>query len=517
MSLLLGIDIGTSSVKVLAIDPQGHVRASASASYPVLQPETGWSEQDPQEWWQGCVTAIRAVLASPSLGPDAASQVVGIGLSGQMHGSVLLDKKAKDHAGAEARALRPAILWNDQRTAAECRQIESEMGGRRRLVEYVGNAALTGFTLPKLLWVRGHEPQVWAKVAHVLLPKDFIRLKLTGELATDVGDASGTLAFNVDDRAWSRPVMSRLNMDPALFPTAHESAAVTGRLSPWAAQQTGLSAGTIVVGGSGDNQVGAVGAGVVSPGLVLATLGTSGVIYAHSERPHKDLPLPAGATCGRVHTMCAATGTQREPRGWCITGVALSAAGSLQWVHDQLFPQTSYDQLLAEAESVEPGCDGLVFLPYLTGERCPYAEPGARGGWMGLTSRHGRAHMIRAVIEGVTFSMAQILDLVRSVGVPVSAVRLGGGGAKSALWRQMQADMYGCQVSTTNTEEGPAFGAALLAGVGAGLWNSVPEATAATVRQTESRDPGPQALQYARSRAVHNALWPAIREIVTAP
>lgn len=514
MSLLLGIDVGTSSVKVIAIDTAGQVLATASASYPLLQPQTGWTEQNPQDWWAATIAATRELLAKPALGHSPSDRIKGVGLSGQMHGSVLLDKHAKDGAASQTQALRPALLWNDQRTAAECAQIEKEMGGRRRLVEYVGNAALTGFTLPKLLWVRGHEAHIWARVAHVLMPKDFIRLKLTGELATDVGDASGTLVFNVDERSWSSSVISRMDLNRSIFPPVHESAAVTGGISAWAAAQTGLRAGTIVVGGSGDNQAGAVGAGVVSPGLVLATLGTSGVLYAHADRPRKDLP-DGNLTPGRLHTMCAATGTESHRTGWCLTGVALSAAGSLQWARDQLFPTATFDQLIQEAATIEPGCDGLVFLPYLTGERCPYAEPGARGGWIGLSSRHNRAHLVRAIIEGVTFSMAQILDLVRSVGVPVSAVRIGGGGARSALWRQMQADLYGCQVVTTNTEEGPAFGAALLAGVGGGIWKSVAEATGATIRQTEHRDPGPQAPLYARSRAIHHALWPAIRDIVS--
>ncbi|GMV25437.1 MAG: xylulokinase [Phycisphaerae bacterium] len=513
MAILLGIDVGTSSVKALAIDTAGRVLATASASYPLLQPQTGWTEQDPADWWNATVQAVRAVLASPALGP--AATVAGVGLSGQMHGSVLLDRHARDNSAADARALRPALLWNDQRTAAECSQIERDLGGRRRAVELVGNAPLTGFTLPKLLWVRGHEPHIWSKVATVLMPKDFIRLKLTGELATDVGDASGTLLFNVDDRSWSDEAIRRVGIDRGLLPPAFESAAVTGRVSAWAARQTGLPEGAIVVGGSGDNQAGAVGSGVVSPGFVLATLGTSGVIYAHAEAPRKDLP-PEGVTPGRLHTMCAATGTDRHRRGWCVTGVTLSAAGSLQWVRDQLFPQSSFDDLLDQAATVEPGCDGLVFLNYLTGERCPYADPAARGGWIGLTARHTRAHMIRAVIEGVTFSMAQILDLVRSIGVPVRAVRIGGGGAKSALWRQMQADLYGLPVITTNTEEGPAFGAALLAGVGANVWTSVEEATRATIREDEHRDPGPDAPRYAEARRRHQELWPAIRDIVTS-
>ncbi|MCC6426420.1 MAG: xylulokinase [Phycisphaerales bacterium] len=512
MSLLLGIDLGTSSVKAIAIDPTGCVLGSASASYPLLQPQTGWAEQEPDDWWRGTIEAVRTLLSQPTLGPDAAQRIVGIGLSGQMHGSVLLGKGATDAAASQAKSLRPALLWNDQRTAAECRQIEQELGGRRRMVELVGNAALTGFTLPKLLWVRGNEPHIWARVKHILLPKDFIRLKLTGELATDVGDASGTLAFDTDKRTWSEPVMRRLGLDPAIFPRIHESAAITGRISSWAAKETGLKEGTIVVGGSGDNQAGAVGAGVVSPKLVLATLGTSGVIYAHADQPRRDLPKDGDP--GRLHTMCAGTGTAAAPHGWCMTGVTLSAAGSLQWVRDQLFPQSSFEDLLREAQLAQPGSDGLLFINHLTGERCPYPEPAARGGWIGLTARHTKADLIRSVIEGVTFTMGQILDLVRSVGVPVSTVRLGGGGAKSELWRQLQADVFGCEVVVTNTEEGPALGAALLAGVGAGLWKSVEEATTATIRETELRGPGPDADRYRQSRIRHAAMWPAIRPVL---
>lgn len=514
MTLLLGIDVGTSSVKAVVIDTAGHVLATASAEHPMLQPRTGWTEQDPGEWWNGAVLAVRQALSSPGLGDNPADRVAGIGLSGQMHGSVLLDRRARDRHGADAVALRPAILWNDQRTAAECVQIEKESGGRRRLVELVGNAAMTGFTLPKLLWVRGHEPHLWARVAHLLLPKDFIRLKLTGEIATDVGDASGTLLFNVDDRAWHGGLIHRLDFSPSILPPVFESAAVTGHISPWAASQTGLRAGTPVVGGSGDNQAGAVGAGVVGRGLVLATLGTSGVVYAHADAPRKDLPTD-GEAPGRLHTMCAATGTDQDRRGWCVTGVTLAAAGSLHWTRDQIFPGTPFDELVHEAQSAEPGCDGLVFLPYLTGERCPYAEPAARGGWIGLTSRHSRAHLVRSVMEGVTFSMGQILDLVRSAGVPVEAVRLGGGGARSTLWRQMLADVMNCPVVTTNTEQGPAFGAAMLGGVGAGIWKSVESAAAEVVQMIETRDPGPDATRYAESQERHRALWPAIREIIT--
>lgn len=516
MTLLLGIDVGTSSVKAVVIDTAGQVLATASVEHPLIQPRIGWSEQDPGTWWDGTAAAVRHVLATPSLGNNPAERIAGVGLSGQMHGSVLLDRRAREHQGAHAQPLRPAILWNDQRTAAECSQIEKEAGGRRSLVERVGNAALTGFTLPKLLWVRGHEPHLWAKVAHVLLPKDFIRLKLTGDLATDVGDASGTLLFNVDERAWHGGMLDRLGVSPAILPPVYESAAVTGRITPWAATQTGLREGTPVVGGSGDNQAGAVGAGVVSRGHVLATLGTSGVVYAHADEPRKDLP-PGDATPGRLHTMCAATGTDRDRRGWCVTGVTLSAAGSLHWARDRVFDGASFDGLMREAESASPGCDGLVFLPYLTGERCPYADPDARGGWIGLSSSHSRAHLIRSILEGVTFSMGQVLDLVRSTGVPADAVRVGGGGARSSLWLQMLADVMRVPIESTNTEEGPAFGAALLAGVGAGIWPSVEAAASNTVRITRVHSPGPDSHRYEQSRERHRALWPAIRGIITTP
>jgi xylulokinase len=366
------------------------------------------------------------------------------------------------------------------------------------LVELVGNAALAGFTLPKLLWIRKHLPRIWEATACFMLPKDFVRLKLTGEAATDVGDASGILLFDVVKRGWSDRAIQAFGIERRLLARVVESCEVAGRITAWAAGETGLKEGTLVVGGSGDNQCGAVGAGVVSPGVVLATLGTSGVMFAHAGAPKKDLP-GAGAPSGRLHTMCSGTGTASDRTGWCITGCMLSAAGCLQWVHDKLFPGLSYDELFAEAAGAPPGCEGLIFLPYLTGERCPYPNPEARGGWIGLTSRHTRAHLVRAVIEGVTFAMGQILDLVRSTGVPVERVLLGGGGAKSALWRQLQADVYGIQVETTNAEEGPAFGAALMAAVGVGAYASVPEACEATISTVGITKPS--ATEYGASRA----------------
>lgn len=509
MPLLLGIDVGTSAVKVVICDDRGGVRATASAAYPLSRPRPGWSEQDPRDWWTGTVAAVREALRR---GGAPAGEVVGVGLSGQMHGSVFLPRRALESGGREADPLRPAILWNDQRTGAQCAAIEAAAGGRRRLVELVGNAALPGFTLPKILWVREHEPDCYRRTAAILLPKDYIRLRLTGAPATDVGDASGLLLLDVDERRYSERALSLFGIDGALLPPVVESATVTGRVTGWAAEQTGLAPGTPVVGGSGDNQAGAIGAGVVGPGMVLATLGTSGVIYAHADRPRKDLGGPRTPP-GRVHTMCAATGSGGRPGGWCVTGCMLSAAGSLQWVRDTLFPGDEIATLLGEAQGTPPGSAGLVFLPYLTGERCPHPDPHARGGWIGLTARHTRGHLIRAVLEGVAFGMAQILDLQRSIGVEVVSARVGGGGAKSALWRQMLADLFGVPVATTNTEEGPAYGGALLAGVGAGVWSSVTDACRTAITETDRVVPDvPGAAAYAPARRVYESLYHDLKD-----
>lgn len=505
MARLLGIDLGTSAVKALVCDERGDLRAAASATYPISRPRPLWSEQDPREWWAATARAIREALDRSG---TRAEDVAAVGLSGQMHGAVLLTRDGVESRGTRADPLRPAILWNDQRTGAQCDRIEHAAGGRRALVELVGNAALPGFTLPKLLWVREHEPQIWQQTASVLLPKDYIRFCLTGDLATDMGDASGLLLMDVDHRRYSEAALAKFEIDPRLLPRIVESAAVTGTVSAHAAGLTGLRAGTPVVGGSGDNQAGAIGAGVVQPGMILATLGTSGVIYAHADRPRKDLGDPPG----RVHTMCSATGGDRAPGQWCITGCMLSAAGSLQWCSETLWPKTPLDTLLKEAESAPPGSGGLVFLPYLTGERCPYPDPLARAGWIGLTTRHTRAHMVRAVLEGVACGMGQILDLQRSIGVQASGVRVGGGGARSPLWRRMLADCFGTTVASTNTEEGPAYGAALLAGVGAGLWPSVEAACAACIAETDHVHPDTSNPSVPpETRRVYGELYPDLK------
>lgn len=502
MSRLLGIDVGTSATKAVLTGADARVIATASAPHPSARPRPAWSEQDPRDWWASACAAVADVLKR-SPGP-----VRALGLSGQMHGSVLLDRSAVASGGEQAEPLRPAILWNDQRTAAECDEIERLAGGRRALVRMAGNAALTGFTLPKLFWIRRHEPDLWRRAAALLLPKDYVGFRLTGVPATDVGDACGTLLFDVDRRAWSDSACRLFDIDPSILPPAYESGVMTGTVTAAAAAQTGLAEGTPVIAGSGDNQAGAIGAGVVSPGMVLATLGTSGVLYAHADRPRKDDADPAAA--GRTHTMCAADGDARRPGAWCVTGCMLSAAGSLQWCRDALFPGETFDTLLAEAASAPAGSAGLVFLPYLTGERCPYPDPLARAGWIGLTSRHTRAHLVRAVLEGVTFSLAQILALFRAIGVDARAARVGGGGAKSPLWRRMLADVLGLPVAMTNTEEGPAYGAALLAGVGVGVWSGVVPACQAAVRETEVIPPGDPA-PYAPAREAFDRLYADLR------
>ncbi|MFN0131596.1 MAG: xylulokinase [Phycisphaerales bacterium] len=503
--MLLGIDIGTSAAKAVICDEGGRVLGAGAAEYPLSRPHVNWSEQDPRDWWAGAIAATHAALSSEGVArAGGAAAVAGVGLSGQMHGSVLLGADAVAGDGRDAQPLRPAILWNDQRTAHECAEIEDRAGGRAALVGLVGNAALPGFTLPKLLWVRRHEPDVFARTRLVLLPKDYVRLRLTGQAATDVGDASGVLLLDVDRRAWSPRAIEIARIDSSLLPRVLESATSAGGLTAWAAGVLGLRAGIPVAAGSGDNQCGAIGAGVVRPGLALTTLGTSGVVYAHAEAPRRDLVDLARP--GRLHTMASATGDSRRAGGWCVTGCMLSAAGALQWCRDTIAPGVAFDALLAEAARVRPGCDGLAFLPHLTGERCPYPDPDARGGWIGLTARHGRGHLVRAVLEGVSFTLARIMGIVREIGVPVRASRVGGGGARSILWRQMLADCQRCPVASTNTEDGPALGAAILGGVAAGVLPTVEVACDAMIHETEVLEPDARA-PYAEAMAAHARLY----------
>lgn len=509
MRVVVGVDVGTSGTKVVACDEAGGVLASASAAHEICHARPGWSEQDPRWWWEAACAAMREVCAAA---PVRAGQVAGVGLSGQMHGSVFLDGTALEgpQRAQGAEPIRPALLWNDQRTAAECEQIERAAGGRLALVTKVGNAALPGFTAPKMLWLREHEPANFARVAAVCLPKDYVRLRLTGALGTDVGDASGTLLFDPAARAWRPDVCESIGLDAGLLPRAHESAAVAGRVMGAAAARTGAPEGTPVAAGSGDNMTSAVGCGVIEPGQVAAVLGTSGVIICHADRPAVD---DDAQTPGRTHTMCAADGGGSAGKAgrWVLTGCTLSAAGCLQWVRSALFPERSYDELIAEARETPPGAGGLLFLPYLTGERCPHPDPTARGAFVGLTARHTRGHLVRAVVEGVCLTMAQILEIMRAEGVRPESIRLTGGAAKSSFWRQTLADATGCEVVTMIAEEGPAYGAAILAAVGAGVFESVSEACGAWISERKRIGPGADAARYAAPGRVHAGLYHDLR------
>ncbi len=497
---LLGIDIGTSGTKTLVCTHEGTVTATVTAEHPISQPRPGWSEQDPADWWRSTRAAVNAVMSKAGLEP---ADVTAIGLSGQMHGSVFL--------GSGTDPLRPAILWNDQRTAPQCRAIESLAGGRAKLIDMVGNPALTGFTAPKILWVREHEPAIYEKTKHILLPKDYIRLLMTREYATEVGDASGTLLLDVKNRRWNRDLLSLLGIDPDLLPDCHESHVVTGQLTPDAADALGLAPGTPVVGGSGDQPAGAVGNGIVRAGVVSATLGTSGVMFAHADTPTYDPQ-------GRVHTMCSAVEGQ-----WCVFGCMLSAGGSFQWFRNTFAAAETaaareqnvdpYELLIQQAEQAPPGSEGLFFLPYLTGERCPHPDPDARGGWVGLTARHGRAHMIRSLLEGVTYGMADALHIMNEMGLNPQTIRLSGGGARSGFWRQLQTDIYARRTAVINTDEGPAYGVALLAGVGTGVWPSVPEACAAAIQEVQSLEPDSvHAAVYQKHHEQYRRLYPALKD-----
>lgn len=500
MSAFLGIDVGTSGTKTLAIDPSGKTLADAMETYPCYVPKPLWSEQDPEDWWQATIRSVRKAVKQARLKPG---EVKGIGLSGQMHGSVFLDKRDK--------VIRRAILWNDQRTAAECAEMEQAVGGRKNLIKLVANPAMTGFTAPKILWLRNHEPRHFEKTRKVLLPKDEIRRRMTGEYATEVSDASGMLLLDVAKRRWSTKLLSALQLDVELLATCYESEDVTGRLTPRAAKALGLTTDCVVVGGAGDCAAGAVGNGIVNRGVLSTSIGTSGVVFVHSD----DVKIDPE---GRVHTFCHAV------RGkWHMMGVNLSAGGSLQWFRNALCEadwskakrakREIYDLLTEEAKAVSPGSEGLFFLPYLSGERTPHADPDARGCFVGLTLAHGRGHLTRAIMEGVTYSMRDSLEIFHALGVPVRQIRASGGGARSLLWRQIQADAFGRKVVTINTEEGPAYGVALLAAVGAGEFKNVREACAATIRVVQETAPRRAARSYYdRAFPIYQQLYQSLKD-----
>ncbi len=494
----LGLDIGTSGTKALLLSPDGRVLAAAESPHTLLTPKPGWTEQQPAEWWKACILSTKAALKKAKLKPDA---VKAIGLSGQMHGSVFLD--------ASGKVLRPALLWNDQRTAAQCREIEERAGGREGVIQRVSNPALTGFTAPKILWLRENEPAKYEKCRQILLPKDYIRYRLTNEYCSEVSDASGTLLLDVKARTWHREMIALLGIDMALLPRLVESQEITGNLSAEAAREIGLPGGIPVVGGAGDQAAGAVGTGVVLHGLVSAAMGTSGVIFAASPGPQTD-PL------GRVHTMCHAV-----PGMWCVFGCMLSAGGSFQYMRNTFFadeikkakdPGAIYPKMIAEAQIAPPGSENLYFLPYLTGERCPHPDPHARAGFIGLTPRHNRSHLLRATLEGITFGMREQIDIFRQMGIPIEQIRASGGGARSDFWRQLQADMYKAPVVTINASEGAALGAAILAAVGAGAFGSVPEACKGIIRVKDKSNPVKKMMQfYDRQYAGYAALYPALK------
>ncbi len=493
MAYLIGMDVGTTGAKALLIDGSGAVRASATSEYPMYTPRPQWAEQDPHDWWRAAVDALRRLLQHAGVKGE---EIDAIGLTGQMHGMVMLDAKGE--------VLRPCIMWNDQRTAAQCEWIMSTVG-RERFLELTLNPALPGFTAPKIIWTRENEPEVYAQAAQVLLPKDYIRYRLTGVYATEVSDASGTVLLDVSQRRWSEPVLEALGIPPSWLPQVVESPTITGRITAEVAELTGLKAGTPVVGGGGDQAASGVGTGIVEPGLVSVTMGTSGVVFAYTEEPSRDPE-------GRLHTFCHAV-----PHKWHVMGVTLSAGGSFRWFRDalgleernvaRLTDVDTYEILTAEAAQAPAGCEGLLFLPYLTGERTPYADANARGSFVGLTLRHDKRHLVRAVLEGVAYSLRDCIELFRDLAIPVNQVRAVGGGARSLVWRQIIADVFGAELVTINVTDSTAFGAALLAGVGAGTFASVPEACAQTIRIVDRVEP------IAANEAIYNEYYPVYRSL----
>jgi xylulokinase len=475
MSIVLGLDVGTSGTKAVAIDETGKLLASALVEYPLLTPKPDWAEQSPAEWKRAALEALTFLAKAPEVN---AADVKGLGLTGQMHGSVFLD--------ANNNVLRNAILWCDQRTAKQCDDITGKVGAKK-LIEMVCNPALTGFTAPKILWLRDNEPEVYEKVRKVLLPKDYVRYELTGEFATDVADASGTLLFDVKNRAWHTELMSMLDVPADFMPKAFEGPEVTGTLSKEAAGITGLPEGMPVVAGGGDQAAGGVGCGIVRTGVISSTVGTSGVVFAFAD----DVCLDPE---GRVHTFCHSV-----PGKWHVMGVVLSAGGSLRWYRDALCNEEKtlaaetgrdpYEYITEAASAVPLGSEGLLFLPYLTGERTPHKDPYAKGAFVGLSLRHEKPHMARAVLEGVAYAMRDSLEIIREMGVPIEQVRASGGGAKSPFWRQVQADVNAAPLATINVDEGPAYGAAILATVATGLYASVEEACDAIINVVDTCEP----------------------------
>jgi xylulokinase len=493
---LLGIDVGTGGTRVVLVDSDGRVLHSATTEHaPIYAVHIGWAEQEPADWWRAACASVRACLNESRTNP---SEITGIGLSGQMHGLVLLD--------ANGDVLRQSIIWCDQRTDAQCKAITEKIGARR-LIELAANPALTGFTLPKIWWVRQFEPEIWSRVRSIMLPKDYIRFRLTGTRAIDMADASGTLMLDVVGRKWSREILQVSEVDEALLPKVFESQEITGVVTTEGARESGLSAGIPVVAGAGDQAAGAVGMGIVRPGSVSATIGTSGVVFAATSRPVIEPQ-------GRIHTFCHAI-----PDRWHVMGVTQGAGLSLRWFRDQFGAlnvqgRDPYDALCDEAAHVPAGADGLLWTPYLMGERTPHLDPFARGALVGLTAQHTRAHVIRAILEGVAFSLRDTFSIFDALKIPVGNIRLGGGGARSPLWRQIQADVYGKVVELIAAEEGAAYGAAILAGVGTVVWPSVEKACASVIKVASRVEPNAKdSAVLDRQYHLYRKLYPAMREI----
>ena len=500
MKYLLGIDLGTSGTKTVLFDQFGTAVCSATVEYPMSQPQNGWAEQNPLDWYHAAVSTIQTVLSGSGVAPE---DVVSMGISGQMHGLVMLDEKGE--------VIRPSIIWCDQRTAKECEEITAKVG-YENLIRITANPALTGFTLSKLIWVRNHEPENYARCRHILLPKDYVRYMLTGDFATEVSDASGMQMLDVPNRCWSDELLSILDIDKSLLAKVYESCEVTGHISAAAAKLTGLTEKTLVVGGAGDNAAAAVGTGVVEDGKAFTTIGTSGVVFAHTDKLAIDPK-------GRVHTFCCAV-----PGAWHVMGVTQGAGLSLKWFRDQF---CGAEKIVAEAMGVDPynltneeaakspiGANKLIYAPYLMGERTPHLDANCRGIFFGLSAMHQRRDLLRAVMEGVTYSLADCLGVLAEMGVAPETMLACGGGGKSPLWRQMLADVMNCPVATTVNTEGPALGVAILAGVGAGLYPSVPEACRQMIHVNPAQNPIPENVpQYAKVYAVYKKLYPANKDL----
>lgn len=504
MVYLLGIDLGTSGTKTVLFDQAGRPVSAHTVEYPLYQPQNGWAEQNPEDWWQAAKEGIQKVLASSGISPK---DIAGVGLSGQMHGLTMLNEAGE--------VQRPAIIWCDQRTGAQCAEMSRRMGDKE-IIRITANPPMTGFTAAKILWVKQNQPDLYKKCAHILLPKDYLRFKLTGEFATEVSDASGMQLMDVPGRRWSPDMLSMLDISESLLPSMHESPDLTGAVHEKAARETGLLRGTPVVGGAGDNAAAAVGTGVVREGRAFTTLGTSGVVYALSNNVSID-PM------GRVHTLCASV-----PGKWTVMSCTQAAGLSLRWLRDTCCAPESaeaksrsidpYQVMGEEAEKIAIGAENLLYLPYLMGERSPHPDPDCRGVFFGLSAIHGRAHLTRAVMEGVAYSQAECVDVFREMKVPIREMMACGGGARSTLWRQMLADLYNCPVSTLHADEGPALGVAILAGVGTGVYKSVEAACDEIVKTEKTLDPIPQnneAYQgyYALYKKLYQVLKPSYKEL----